>query len=385
MTTNHKTNPIPCVPAVTVNARDSHVEGFIAQEPHVDTDCPTFFNPNRAIAPNTFNSMIEKEGTIIDRIAVEANWDKLFSKGMTATAIANTDFPELRWVVDGIIPEGLSVFAGQSKIGKSWFLLQMALCVASGTEFLGAFKTNQAAVLYIALEDTVQRMKDRMSRLGMSDSKKLTFLPEWQDNSDALAYYLKKYPNVKVVIIDTWGRFLAGACKNGNDYNTVTAFAGRLHTIAKNHNAAIIACTHTRKVKSKDDWCDDIIGSKALPGVADTILRLSRERNNTHGTLNISGRDVCERDMALEHSENWQWRVSSTQGLSEELTDSQRKIVSYLERNPGFQTQRTLQQRVGGYSVKGGAERLENDLLVLCKKKIVVRQNNKWAIRDSGI
>ena len=306
------------------------------------------------------------------------DWKKIFSKAMTATDIANTEFPELRWVVDDLIPEGLTILAGQSKIGKSWFLLQMALCVASGSPFLGTFNANPASVLYIALEDNARRIQNRMEKLGMQTSEKLIFLYEWQDNSDALDYYLEAYPTVKVVIIDTWGRYVTGACKDGNDYNEVTSLAGRLHTIAKNHNAAIIVCTPTRKGASAGDWFDDIIGSMALPSVADTILKLSRERNNIYGVLNISGRDVFERDVALEHSDNWVWSIAA----HTDLTDQQRKIVSYLRRNPTWQSQRVIQQNVAGYSKEGGADKLDRDLLVLLKMGIVVRQGYNWAIKD---
>ena len=31
--------------------------------------------------------------------------------------------------IEGLIFEGLTVFSGQSKIGKSWFVLQLAICI----------------------------------------------------------------------------------------------------------------------------------------------------------------------------------------------------------------------------------------------------------------
>jgi hypothetical protein len=223
-----------------------------------------------------------------------------------------------------------------------------------------------------------------MTSLGMPVSNELIFLHDWRGGSDALAYYLEQNPNVNVVIIDTWGKYLAKSGKRGSDYLGTTKLAEELHTIAKNHNVAIIACTHTRKARSTDDWCDDIIGSKALPSVADTILKLSRERNSTLGTLNISGRDVCEQDVTVERSDNWLWSVSTSCELIESLTDGQRKILSYLERYPGFHPTRKLQQRVGGYSVKGGVDLIENYLLALYKLGIVARQVDAWALLGSA-
>ena len=37
--------------------------------------------------------------------------------------LLNTPFPKQLFVVEGLIPQGLSVFCGQSKIEKSWLML----------------------------------------------------------------------------------------------------------------------------------------------------------------------------------------------------------------------------------------------------------------------
>ena len=36
------------------------------------------------------------------------------------------------FVVDGLIPTGLSLFCGSQKIGKSWLMLKLCLCVSQG-------------------------------------------------------------------------------------------------------------------------------------------------------------------------------------------------------------------------------------------------------------
>lgn len=37
-----------------------------------------------------------------------------------------------RFVVDGLIPTGLILFCGAQKIGKSWLMLKLCLCVSQG-------------------------------------------------------------------------------------------------------------------------------------------------------------------------------------------------------------------------------------------------------------
>ena len=48
------------------------------------------------------------------------------------------------WVVEDLFPCGLTLIAGDPKIGKSWFGLDLALCVASGRAVLGASQQRRA-------------------------------------------------------------------------------------------------------------------------------------------------------------------------------------------------------------------------------------------------
>ena len=108
-------------------------------------------------------------------------------------------------------------------------------------------------------------------------------------------------------MIDTLGRYLAPENVDGNDYMEMTKAAGRLHDIAKERNIAVIACTHTRKGAKLTDGIDGVMGSKALPAVSDTVLMLTRPIESTEGQLYVTGRDVEERTIELEHTENWLW------------------------------------------------------------------------------
>jgi hypothetical protein len=304
-------------------------------------------------------------------------WDKMLGTVLSASEILATDWGQMEWIVDGVIPEGLTVFAGQSKIGKSWFLLQMAICVAMNRRFLKSFDTNKYEILYLALEDNERRMKSRLQRLKLKVNDGLKIIHNWTDQWYALDYFLEKNPLVKVVIIDTWGRFVTGVCKDGNDYAETTELAASLHKLARKHKAAIIAVTHTKKGTSTGDWIDDTIGSKALVAVADTIIKLSRDRNEKEGTLCITGRDVEEKELTLERDDNWLWSLSDVQGL----TQNQRRIIKRLKEAIGGLKLRALQQSVTGFGSKGGAERMEDELLTLLRMGRVKRVGDLWSIK----
>ncbi len=57
------------------------------------------------------------------------------------------------FIVEDLIPGGVNVLAGDEKSGKSWMMLHMAICIATGQDFLG-HPVKQGNVLYLSLEDT---------------------------------------------------------------------------------------------------------------------------------------------------------------------------------------------------------------------------------------
>ena len=68
-----------------------------------------------------------------------------------------------------LIESGVSLIAGTDGVGKSWLGLQMAICIASGKEFLG-FKVNRRPVLVIQFELSSEQLTDRLRKLDLSDT-----------------------------------------------------------------------------------------------------------------------------------------------------------------------------------------------------------------------
>ncbi len=81
------------------------------------------------------------------------------------------------FVVDSLIPTGLSLFCGSQKIGKSWLMLKLCLCVSQGIP-LWDMTTMEGDVLYLCLEDTFCRIQDRLFRL--TTKRAGGFILPWQ-------------------------------------------------------------------------------------------------------------------------------------------------------------------------------------------------------------
>ena len=86
-------------------------------------------------------------------------------------------FEPLKFVVPGFIAEGLTLFAGKPKIGKSWLLLHVAWAVAAGDYTLGGISCEEGDVLYASLEDNKRRLQNRLTKLFGVSSDWPTNLP----------------------------------------------------------------------------------------------------------------------------------------------------------------------------------------------------------------
>ena len=93
-------------------------------------------------------------------------------KTVDAETLLSTPMSKTMFIVDGLISQGVNVISGASKIGKSWLMLWLGLQVAQGNSIWG-LPTLQCDVLYLSLEDTQSRIKDRLYNL--TDSLRLSY------------------------------------------------------------------------------------------------------------------------------------------------------------------------------------------------------------------
>ena len=84
-------------------------------------------------------------------------------KTVDAETLLSTPMSKTMFIVAGLISQGVNVISGASKIGKSWLMLWLGLQVAQGNSIWG-LPTLQCDVLYLSLEDTQRRIKDRPHR-----------------------------------------------------------------------------------------------------------------------------------------------------------------------------------------------------------------------------
>jgi RecA-family ATPase len=256
----------------------------------------------------------------------------------SASQLKSMIFPDITYVVFGLIVEGLTILAGRPKIGKSWLALELCIAVALGLGTLGNLSTVQGDVLYCALEDNRRRLQKRINKLISHFTSewptRLTLATQWRRLDDGgvedIADWVASVPNPRLVVLDT----LAGVRpprQNGealydSDYRALV----ELHRLANDKAFAILVLHHTRKLEA-DDPLDTVSGTLGLVGCADTALVLGRSSQGT--TLYVRGRDLEEREDAIVFDrERCIWTI---QGVAAEVrqSDTRKSIVAVLAKS----------------------------------------------------
>ena len=246
---------------------------------------------------------------------------------ITAASLQHQSFPPLRYAVDGLVTEGLTLLAGSPKVGKSWLSLDLALAVASGGLALGHIQVEQAGVVVLALEDGPRRLQDRIGALHgdqpwPEDLHLVVRRPEHP--LTALDDHLERYPDTRLVVIDTLAKVRPPSRGEGNSYQDDYAFAGALQRWATEHRVCLLALHHDRKVSSVD-FVQAVSGTFGLTGAADSILLLTRDRGSDAGLLQLTGRDL---------SDDFAWQLARV-GPAWQLVDKVRPELAAATANLG--------------------------------------------------
>jgi hypothetical protein len=261
-------------------------------------------------------------------------------------------FPPLQYAVHGVIPEGLTLFVGPPKVGKSWLLLSVLLAVASGGDALGCIRTGKPQpVLYLALEDGDRRLQDRTRALLKDDPIPAGFHYLLRVGPGlvvaTLRAWMERHPDTRLVVLDTLGKVIPPAASGQSSFERDYRIGGDLKRVADDYpGLGLLVIHHSRKMPSSD-FVDAVSGTHGLAGSADTILVLSRDRHSEQGLLQVTGRDVEEAEYALQHLDG-QWVMhggslvaarSAAESVRHEvrandLGDVMRSIVTYVNGQP---------------------------------------------------
>lgn len=259
---------------------------------------------------------------------------------VSMTELYDTVYPPRKPIVNDLLYSGTYLFVGAPKVGKSFFMGQLAYHVAMGLP-LWEYEVHQGTVLYLALEDDYARLQRRLSRLIIID----TLQKVREIGGDRYSY--------------------------ASDYEIVT----KLKTFSDRYGICLLVVHHTRKMEAEDSF-DMISGTNGLLGAADGafIMQKKRRTDNT-ALLDIVGRDQPDQELTLEFDRErcvWEFQGAETElwklppdplleAVAKMLTPEQPEWsgapTELLERLPGVSIQANILTR----KLNVSADRLYND------------------------
>lgn len=241
------------------------------------------------------------------------------------------DYPDVEFLIPGLLPVGLTVLVAPPKIGKSMLGMQVEHYLSAGVELFGYRADAKYRCLVIDLEGNARRTRQRHWQLlprfpgnpatdgselaeaahgdnwyihgndldsgfvqtfGVKD--RIAWLGSYLDSAASHGYRFKH------VRIDTLRLFLGAKPREMNAYD-YDAMVGRwLDELAQQRGISILVPHHTRKSSGSDeDWLERVSGSTGIAGSASCIWLLDRNRGRPEGVLRVAPRDDEESEVPV--------------------------------------------------------------------------------------
>ena len=270
------------------------------------------------------------------------------SKNLLTTIDAKTlkekQLPPVIFTIDRLMSTGLSILAAPPKAGKSWLALWLCLQIAQGLPVWNR-RTKSGTVLYLALEDSLNRIQQRLNALTDKTPDNLHFAIESESIAagleEQLNEFVSKHSDTAFIVIDTLQKVRL-LRKNENAYANDYNDAGTLKKFADKHNISILIIHHTRKMSDADPF-NTISGSTGLTGCSDNMFVIQKQsRTSQEATLHITGRDIDPQELAIRFNKNLTWELVS----EDAATYLEQKA---FEENPLFILCNRYLQRNGNY------------------------------------
>lgn len=222
------------------------------------------------------------------------------SKGLVFTPVSDLvsePREEIGFVWHDTLPcGGFSLCSAKPKVGKSTLARNLALAVATGSDFLGRAAT-YGKVLYLCLEEKRQEVRNHFERMGAVTDRILIHTGATPESViEELAAAIEEHGPL-LVIIDPLSRVVR--VRDYNEYGAMTRGLEPLLDLARRSGCHIMALHHDSKLDRSGG--DALLGSTALFGIVDCHIQLKkRDKVRTAATIQRYGTDLPETVLELD-------------------------------------------------------------------------------------
>lgn len=300
---------------------------------------------SKPLEEKEIQSIVESAWSYKDKNNLPVQSERKKVELVTAKDLYNANLIPINWIIPDFLGEGLSILSGNPKVGKSWFVLNLALAVVSGTNFLGMKIPKKKKVLYLALEDGMHRLQKRLKMLNSEEHEisNLVICLELGEMFKGGMEDLEKAiieTGVELIIIDTWFKFRGITSKgNINAYDKDYSELSVIKKLADKLHISILLIHHQKKGK-EDNVFMQISGSVGYSGACDGMYILEQYDSYTK-KLTITGRDIREDELYLTVDDNYIYHNETSNKPEpspfDTLSPEKKEIAQYLKDNIGEQ------------------------------------------------
>jgi hypothetical protein len=255
------------------------------------------------------------------------------------------------WIVEGIVAPGLTLLAAPPKMGKSYFVLQMAQCVAAGVPFLGR-QTRKVKVSYFDLEEWEGLLKPRRDKIRKGNGivkgqGTVRYVLELTGGGTTVLEDMQRHINggAELLILDLLARARdelgEDAKKNAyaRDYAALKQFADFI--LQRNPRVALVIVHHTNK-GTHAEVQNRISGTQGLAGATHCNIVMSsvdlraldddaKAHAKNYRELFIVGKEVEQLDLMIKKMDNGGgWEVTDATITDVRTTSKAAHILQIL-------------------------------------------------------
>ncbi len=222
-------------------------------------------------------------------------------------------YPKQQWLIQDLIPEGLTFFVGSPKSSKTYLAYSLALSLAydalQGGSWLNTYDVLlPGPVVYITLEDdeadSRNRIAELMPNLMTIERDRFLFihgfdLPQFHEGLvDKLHEEVMERYRPALLVLDPISYLYAPTKKGGDQFAEVKDMLLPLRGLGKVYHCAVLGVDHRRKKSVDDvDIFETTYGSNAKIAVADSLLMIVRDQGEI--TIHARVRKASDQTLTL--------------------------------------------------------------------------------------
>ena len=233
-----------------------------------------------------------------------------FSQAVTSAELVRSMLTPPRFLIDKLIPDGLTILAAPSKSYKSFFALSLALATIGQSDWCGAFPVEeQGPVVFFALESPFGQLHNRLLQLAPNFQPALSpyhihffsgmhVLPSFRQGLHAVLEQVIDAYHPRLIVIDP----LTYLYRMGRQDDLASATLDLLWPLAEMASARGIAlfCPEHLRKRSKEDMSviDQLNGSFIKAALVHALLSVQREGEDF--TIETTLRDAASQHLTMQ-------------------------------------------------------------------------------------